>query len=120
AAGSAADRRRGDQRPMTAPVAAAHGVLRFSKMHGAGNDFVLVDGRSPAWRRLLAQPAAVARLCDRRLGVGCDQLMVLEEGRSGGAAFGYRIFNADASAARQCGNGVRCLAAWLERAGLAR
>jgi len=100
--------------------AAAAGALRFTKMHGAGNDFVVVDGRAPAWQPWLAQPDAVARLCDRRFGVGCDQLMVLEPARSREAAFGYRIHNADASVARQCGNGVRCLAAWLEREGLAR
>ena len=101
-------------------AAAAAGALPFSKMHGAGNDFVVVDGRLRGWRAVLEDANGVARLCNRRLGVGCDQLMVLDAAASADAAFGYRIFNADASAARQCGNGVRCLAAWIERAGLAR
>jgi diaminopimelate epimerase len=105
---------------MSGAAAAATGRLQFTKMHGAGNDFVVVDGRDSAWRAQLGQPAAIARLCDRHRGVGCDQLMVLEHADAADAAFGYRIFNADASPARQCGNGVRCLAAWIERAGLAR
>ena len=105
---------------MNAPAAAVRGRLRFTKMHGAGNDFVVVDGRNPGWQALLADPARVRLLCDRHRGVGCDQVMVLEDAASGAAAFGYAIVNADGSAARQCGNGVRCLAAWIEDAGLAR
>lgn len=89
-------------------------ALRFSKMHGAGNDFVLIDRRA-------APPldaALVARLCDRHLGVGCDQLLTIEAARSAGAAFAYGIWNADGSRAGQCGNGARCVAAWAVRQGL--
>lgn len=91
--------------------------LRFTKMHGAGNDFVILD-------RLLGAPlpdAALARrLADRHFGVGCDQIMVVEAASDPGQAYAYRIFNADGSAAGQCGNGARCVARYLrERHGLA-
>jgi diaminopimelate epimerase len=89
--------------------------LRFSKMHGTGNDFVLVD------RRAQAEPLArawITWLADRRRGVGCDQLLTIEPPRSAGAALAYRIWNSDGSAAGQCGNGARCVAAWARRAGI--
>lgn len=87
--------------------------LRFSKMHGAGNDFVVIDLRDGS-----APPDAAAcrALADRHTGVGCDQILTIEAPRSPGAAASYRIWNADGSAAQQCGNGARCVAAWLERA----
>lgn len=84
-------------------------------MHGAGNDFVLVDCRQdPA----SLSPELVRRLCDRRLGVGCDQLITIEPPRSEGAAFAYGIWNQDGSPAGQCGNGARCAVAWARRAGV--
>jgi diaminopimelate epimerase len=89
--------------------------LGFSKMHGAGNDFVLID------RRQSTDPlpaALVARLCDRHRGVGCDQLLTIEPPRTPGSAFAYAIWNQDGSAAGQCGNGARCVVAWARRAGL--
>lgn len=96
-------------------VAPAPG-LRFSKMHGAGNDFVVIDalegppGLSPAQLRWLG---------DRHRGVGFDQLLLIERSRCADSGFAYRIFNTDGSAARQCGNGARCVVAWLlARAGL--
>lgn len=89
--------------------------LRFSKMHGAGNDFVVIDRRNAV--EPLA-PALAARLADRRRGIGCDQLLSIEPARSTGAAFAYGIWNTDGSPARQCGNGARCVAAWARRAGL--
>lgn len=90
-------------------------ALRFTKMQGAGNDFVILD-------RIAGAPfpdAALARrLADRHFGVGCDQLMVIEAAPAGGYA--YRIVNADGSAAGQCGNGARCVSRYLrERHGLA-
>ena len=89
--------------------------LLFSKMHGAGNDFVIIDRRNAS----LPLPAAlVARLCDRHRGVGCDQLLTVEAPRSPGSAFAYGIWNQDGSAAAQCGNGARCVVAWARRAGL--
>lgn len=84
--------------------------LSFSKMQGLGNDFVVLDALD---QPLNLTPAQCRLLADRRLGVGCDQILVVEPGR-GGAAFSYRIFNADGSSAEQCGNGVRCVARWLE------
>ncbi|BCT92085.1 diaminopimelate epimerase [Lysobacter helvus] len=102
---------------MTQPHAAGGHGLRFSKMHGAGNDFVVVDLRH-------GQPAPDAALCrrlaDRHAGVGCDQILTIEPPRSANAAASYRIWNADGSQAQQCGNGARCVAAWLVRDGVAR
>ncbi len=83
----------------------------FSKMHGAGNDFVLLDCRHAA-----APDAALCRrLADRHTGIGCDQVLTIEPPRDAGAVASYRIWNADGSAAGQCGNGARCVAAWLLR-----
>ena len=90
--------------------------LAFSKMHGAGNDFVVLDLRDG---RPAPDPALCARIADRHLGVGCDQLLTVEAPRSADAVAGYRIWNADGSAAGQCGNGARCIAAWLVRDGTA-
>ena len=86
--------------------------MRFSKMHGAGNDFVVLDLRGGA-----SPPDATtcARIADRHRGIGCDQLLTVERPRSKGAVASYRIWNADASQSRQCGNGARCIAAWLVR-----
>lgn len=83
-------------------------------MHGIGNDFVVLDRRdgSPD-----PSPATIAAMADRHTGVGFDQLMVLAPPRTPAAVAAYRIYNTDGSSARQCGNGVRCLVAWLERAG---
>ena len=90
--------------------------MRFSKMHGAGNDFVVLDLRgqvSPP------SPDLCARLADRHVGVGCDQLLTVEDPRSAGTVAAYRIWNADGSPSGQCGNGARCIAAWLVRDGAA-
>ena len=88
--------------------------LRFTKMHGAGNDFVIVDCRRAP---LTLDAAQIARLGDRHFGVGFDQLLTIEPARDPSCAFAYGIYNADGSPARQCGNGLRCVAAWLYRAG---
>ena len=88
--------------------------MKFSKMHGAGNDFVVLDLRGAA----AAPDAALCRaLADRHTGVGCDQILTIEPPRNAGAAASYGIWNADGGAARQCGNGARCVAAWLVRDG---
>ena len=83
-------------------------ALRFSKMHGAGNDFVVLDLRDGA-----APPdAALCRaLADRHAGVGCDQILTVEPPRSAQALASYRIWNSDGSPSGQCGNGARCIAA---------
>jgi len=89
-------------------------TLRFSKMHGIGNDFVVIDGRNG---HALPQTATIRAIADRRTGVGFDQLLSVEPARDPSCAFYYGIWNADGSPAGQCGNGVRCVAAWLHRAG---
>lgn len=82
--------------------------LRFTKMHGAGNDFVVLDRMQGA---PLPDAALAQRLADRHFGVGCDQIMVVERVEAG---YGYRIYNADGSVAGQCGNGARCVAMYLK------
>jgi len=91
-------------------------TLRFTKMHGAGNDFVVLDLRDDA-----PEPdAALCRaLADRHTGVGCDQILTIERA-DGDAAARYRIWNSDGSSSQQCGNGARCIAAWVVRDAQAR
>jgi diaminopimelate epimerase len=90
-------------------------ALTFTKMHGLGNDFVVLD----ATRTPLALDAATARrIADRRLGVGCDQILIVEPPRSATADFTYRIVNADGSESGQCGNGARCFIRYVRAAGL--
>src|SRR5688572_16737828 len=85
--------------------------LRFTKMHGAGNDFVVLDLRAD----LAAPDADLCRaLADRHTGVGCDQILTIERA-DGGAAARYRIWNSDGSSSQHCGNGARCIAAWVVR-----
>ena len=91
-------------------------TLRFTKMHGAGNDFVVLDLRGG---RPAPTPALARALGDRHTGVGFDQLLTIEDPGQAGAVARYRIWNADGSAAQQCGNGARCVAAWLQRDGAA-
>lgn len=80
--------------------------ISFTKMHGLGNDFVVVQaGDMP-----LPSAAAIRALADRKTGIGFDQLLWLEAPRSPGTALYYRIFNTDGSEAEQCGNGARCIA----------
>ena len=90
--------------------------LRFTKMHGAGNDFVVLDLRDGA---AAPTPALCRALADRHTGVGCDQILTVEPPRSPGALAAYGIWNGDGSASGQCGNGARCIAAWLVRDGAA-
>lgn len=100
-----------------APASRGARTLRFSKMHGAGNDFVVIDLRDGS----TTLDAALCRaLGDRHTGVGCDQILTIEAPRSASAVASYRIWNSDGSHARQCGNGARCVAAWLLRDGTAR
>lgn len=86
----------------------------FTKMHGLGNDFVLLDARAEA---LDLTPAQFAQLADRRYGVGCDQVLVIDRSTLPDALARYRIFNADGSPAEHCGNGVRCVAKYLHDRG---
>ncbi|WP_313349040.1 diaminopimelate epimerase [Stenotrophomonas sp.] len=95
---------------------AASTALRFSKMHGAGNDFVVLDLRDGTPE---PTPALAAQLANRHTGVGCDQILTIEPPRAEGSVAAYRIWNADGSQSEQCGNGARCVAAWLVRDGAA-
>lgn len=83
--------------------------MLFTKMHGLGNDFVVVDAGGSD----LPDAATIRRLADRRTGIGFDQLLWLEPPRSGAADAHYRIFNPDGGEVEQCGNGLRCIARFL-------
>lgn len=82
--------------------------LKVTKMHGAGNDFVLIDGRGIAEERL---PEIALRLCDRHFGVGADGMLVISDSSS--ADIKMRIFNSDGSEAQMCGNGIRCVGKYI-------
>ena len=86
----------------------------FTKMHGLGNDFVVIDERDVSYRLDGSQYAILA---DRRHGIGCDQILVLDQSTRNDVVARYRVFNADGSAAEHCGNGVRCVARFLRDAG---
>lgn len=89
--------------------------LRFTKMQGLGNDFVVCDG---VRETLSLSPEQCRLLADRRFGVGCDQVLLVEPPRLAGTDFHYRIFNADGSEVEQCGNGARCFARFVRDQGL--
>ncbi|QTR51759.1 diaminopimelate epimerase [Candidatus Thiothrix anitrata] len=93
----------------------ADGELFFTKMHGIGNDFVVLDGINQTVNLNAEQ---VRRIADRHFGVGCDQLLVVEAYAGEEADFRYRIFNADGSEVEQCGNGARCFARFVYDQGL--
>ncbi|HEX2829967.1 MAG TPA: diaminopimelate epimerase [Burkholderiales bacterium] len=89
--------------------------LEFTKMHGLGNDFVVLDATE--------QPIDLTReqlrlLADRHFGVGCDQILQVERARDAGTDFYYRIFNADGGEVEQCGNGARCFVRYVHERGL--
>ena len=91
--------------------------VRFTKMHGLGNDFVVFDAtRTPL--DLTAEQAR--RIADRHFGIGCDQILLVEPARTPGNDFAYRIFNADGNEVEQCGNGARCFARYVYDKGLSR
>ena len=92
-------------------------VLKFTKMHGLGNDFMVIDGISQHF-----DPAAapIAEWADRHRGIGFDQLLLVEAPPLPEAEFGYRIFNADGSEVEQCGNGARCFARFVHEKGLSQ
>ena len=89
--------------------------LKFSKMHGLGNDFVVLDGvRQP----LALTPEQLRYLGDRHFGVGCDQILLVERASQPDVDFRYRIFNADGGEVEQCGNGARCFVRFVHEQGL--
>ena len=89
--------------------------LKFTKMHGAGNDFVVLDGYS---RALALTSAQVRALADRHFGIGADQLLLVERPSVEGADFKYRIFNCDGGEVEHCGNGARCFVKFVRDTGL--
>jgi diaminopimelate epimerase len=84
--------------------------LRFTKMHGLGNDFVVIDGIS---QKVRLSEEKVRKLADRRFGVGCDQVLIVEVPQNPDVDFRYRIYNADGSEVENCGNGARCFARFV-------
>jgi diaminopimelate epimerase len=90
-------------------------LLNFTKMHGLGNDFVVIDAINQQVRLSSAQSRQIA---DRHFGVGCDQILLIEKPRTADTEFFYRIFNADGSEVEQCGNGARCFARFVHAQGL--
>lgn len=86
-------------------------MLRFTKMNGAGNDFVLIDNRLGDLRLAAEQ---ISRICDRHRGVGADGVLILERAANG-ADFRMRYYNADGGEAEMCGNGARCFARYASR-----
>jgi diaminopimelate epimerase len=89
--------------------------IPFTKMEGAGNDFVVIDATQQALDLSAAQRA---RIADRHFGVGCDQILVVEQASAADADFRYRIFNADGAEVEQCGNGARCFVKFVHQRGL--
>ena len=87
-------------------------LLEFTKMNGAGNDFVLVDNRD---RKISLSREQVIRLCDRQRGVGADGLMLLVPCTSGRADWAWQFYNSDGSDAEMCGNGARCFARFIQK-----
>jgi diaminopimelate epimerase len=91
--------------------------LAFTKMHGLGNDFVVLDAtRAP----IDLTPEALRFIADRHFGVGCDQILQVEPARLGDTDFYYRIFNCDGSEVEQCGNGARCFVRFVHDKGLTK
>jgi len=92
-------------------------MLRFSKMHGLGNDFVVFDATT---NELSLSPEQARYIADRHFGIGCDQILIVEKPRSAETEFYYRIFNADGSEVEQCGNGARCFARFVTERNLSQ
>ena len=89
--------------------------LEFTKMEGAGNDFVVLDFTGHAFE---LKPEQIRKIADRHFGVGCDQILVVENSSKPGVDFRYRIFNADGGEVEQCGNGARCFVKFVHAKGL--
>ena len=89
--------------------------IRFTKMHGLGNDFVVLDA---VRQHFVPTPAQAQWLADRHFGIGCDQILIVENPENEQADFRYRIFNADGSEVEQCGNGARCFVRFVHEQGL--
>lgn len=90
--------------------------FKFTKMHGLGNDFVVIETIT---QHVLLDTQTIRAIADRRLGVGCDQILILGKGTDQ-ADFNYRIYNADGSEAQHCGNGARCIMKFIHDHGLSK
>jgi diaminopimelate epimerase len=90
-------------------------MLKFTKMHGLGNDFVVIDAITQSVNLTDSQ---IRFLADRHFGIGCDQLLIVEKPDTADCDFKYRIFNADGGEVAQCGNGARCFARFVKDKGL--
>src|SRR5262245_57166672 len=90
-------------------------LIKFTKMHGLGNDFVVLEAVT---RPITLSKAQIRQLADRRFGVGCDQVLLIEPPRAPDTDFYYRIFNADGGEVEQCGNGARCFLRYVRDHGL--
>ncbi|MEE8365907.1 MAG: diaminopimelate epimerase [Gammaproteobacteria bacterium] len=90
-------------------------ALKFSKMHGLGNDFIVIDAIN---QKFIPDPKRIRAWARRQTGIGFDQLLLVEKAQSDKAAFKYRIFNADGGEAEQCGNGARCFARFVRERNL--
>jgi diaminopimelate epimerase len=89
--------------------------LQFTKMHGIGNDFVVINAIA---QHVALSPAQLRFIADRHIGIGCDQILLVEATDQPGVDFRYRIFNADGGEVEQCGNGARCFARFVRDQGL--
>lgn len=89
--------------------------MKFTKMQGLGNDFVVIDAIN---QHVALQPEQIRHIADRHFGIGCDQILLVESPQCPEADFKYRIFNADGSEVAQCGNGARCFARFVRDKGL--
>jgi diaminopimelate epimerase len=85
-------------------------LIKFTKMHGLGNDFVVIDG---VRQHINLTTNAIKKLADRNLGIGCDQVLLIEPPSDKNIDFNYRIFNCDGSEVEQCGNGARCMGRYI-------
>ncbi len=89
--------------------------LKFSKMHGLGNDFMVIDAINQSFN---AEPRVIREWAERRTGIGFDQMLIVESAQTEKAEFRYRIFNADGGEVSQCGNGARCFTRFVRENGL--
>jgi len=90
-------------------------ILKFTKMHGTGNDFIVLDG---VRQQFQLEPEQLRLLADRHFGVGCDQILIVENAQHPDADFRYRIYNSDGGEVEQCGNGARCFVRFVHNHGL--
>ena len=89
--------------------------MKFTKMQGTGNDFIVIDQREKEFN---LSKSLIRKLSDRNFGIGFDQLLIIEKSDSQNADFKYRIFNADGGEVEQCGNGARCFYKYIKNYGL--